>query len=288
MSFSYGKNKIYIILPVHNRRLVTEKFITCLVKQTYQNFQLILVDDGSTDGTSEMVKTYLPDTVILRGEGDWWWAGSLQRGINWLRKNQVEEDSIILMINDDTIFEADFLKNGQAILNNEPGAILLAQCYSLQSNTLIDAGVHINWSQFTFYQAKSKEEVNCFSTRGLFLFMKDVIKIGNFYPKLMPHYCSDYEYTIRAFNKGYRLITNKKLKLWVDETTTGFHTFNHIDSVLKRVKRYFSIKSTMNPFYLSIFIVLSCPLEYIPLNILRVWYTTAKFILKPLKNTRGD
>ncbi|MCK5537931.1 MAG: glycosyltransferase family 2 protein, partial [Bacteroidales bacterium] len=38
---------IYIILPVHNRKKITEKFIKCLVKQTYQDFKLILVDDGS-------------------------------------------------------------------------------------------------------------------------------------------------------------------------------------------------------------------------------------------------
>ena len=69
---------IYIILPVHNRKVTTEKFIKSLVAQTYKEFKLILVDDGSTDGTDKMVLSYIPDGIILKGDGNLWWAGGLQ------------------------------------------------------------------------------------------------------------------------------------------------------------------------------------------------------------------
>ena len=47
---------IYVITAVHNRIRITEEFINQLLMQTYKEISLILVDDGSTDGTSEMVR----------------------------------------------------------------------------------------------------------------------------------------------------------------------------------------------------------------------------------------
>lgn len=61
--------KIYILLPVHNRCELTRHFIECLKSQTYQNFHLVLIDDGSTDGTSEMVLSNLDTVTVVRGNG---------------------------------------------------------------------------------------------------------------------------------------------------------------------------------------------------------------------------
>lgn len=63
-------------------------------------------------------------------------------------------------------------------------------------------GVYADLKKLTFRQAKTKDEINCLSTRGLFLRVKDFKKIGGFYPKLLPHYLSDYEFTIRAYKKS--------------------------------------------------------------------------------------
>ena len=51
----------YILLPVHNRREITQKFIECLKSQTYQNYKLVLIDDGSSDGTAAMVQSQISD-----------------------------------------------------------------------------------------------------------------------------------------------------------------------------------------------------------------------------------
>jgi len=46
-----------VIIPTYNRRIFLEKAIQSVLCQTFCNFELIIIDDGSLDGTDEMVKT---------------------------------------------------------------------------------------------------------------------------------------------------------------------------------------------------------------------------------------
>lgn len=55
---------ISIIIPTYNRAHIIEKAITSVKNQSNGNWELILVDDGSKDGTEEVVKPYLIDTRI--------------------------------------------------------------------------------------------------------------------------------------------------------------------------------------------------------------------------------
>ena len=96
--------KIYVFLPVHNRRETTERFIQCLKMQSYQNYHLVLIDDGSTDGTEEMVRSQIEPLTVIKGRGDWWWAGALQQGYEWLRSEARKPSDVVLIINDDTQF----------------------------------------------------------------------------------------------------------------------------------------------------------------------------------------
>lgn len=249
------EKKIYILLPVHNRKSTTEKFIHCLLKQTFHNFLLILIDDGSTDGTSEMVLLYLPETVVIKGKGKWWWGGSLHQGYKWLKKNTSHGEDIVLIINDDVEFEPDFLENGIRFLETHEKALLLAQARSMQTKELHDTGKKIDWKHFTFRNALDGEEIDCLATRGLFLKVKDFLTIGGFHPIMLPHYLSDYEFTIRAKRKGFRLMTTQEVWLWMDEEKTGYHKVGGI-------KQVFSKKSAVNPVYLLSFILLACPWRY--------------------------
>ena len=49
---------ISVILPTYNRAKEIPKSIESILNQTYQNFELIIIDDGSTDNTQEVVARY--------------------------------------------------------------------------------------------------------------------------------------------------------------------------------------------------------------------------------------
>ena len=48
--------KISVIIPTYNRRLFLSKAIDSVLNQTYQDLELIIIDDGSSDKSAEYVK----------------------------------------------------------------------------------------------------------------------------------------------------------------------------------------------------------------------------------------
>lgn len=265
-----GMQKVYILLPVFNRRDITEKFIHCLKAQSFHNYYLVLIDDGSTDGTSEMVESLIQPITVIRGKGDWWCFGSFQQGIDWLKQSVVDGNDIVLMINDDVTFENNFLETAVHLLNFMPSTLLLAECLSEQTGEFLASGVNANLKTLKFNPAKSQDEINCLSTRGLFMRWQDLLKVGNFYPHLLPHYTGDYEFTMRAHRKGLRLRTEPNLRLWLNEDTTGYQDYSDL-SFAEFLRKFFSKKSMFSPIYWTPFIILTCPNIWIPINVTRVW-----------------
>lgn len=270
--------KIYILLPVHNRRAVTERFIDCLAAQTYTDYHLILIDDGSIDGTADMVRAKIKELTVLTGRGDWWWAGSLQQGINWLEQHGVADQGIVVFANDDITFDADFLQKAVGILDNLNAALLLPYLRDDKTGLPQETGVDADLQKLTFNPATSPDKINCLSTRGLFMRMADLRRVGGFHPKLLPHYLSDYEFTIRAHSKGLKLVTSADIAIQLDREQTGCRSLENLDFI-DFIKRYFSKRYVSNPIYWSTFILLTIQKSHIPGHLFRLWVSTVKMLL---------
>jgi len=264
------KPKIYILLPVHNRRATTRNFVASLSAQSYRNFHLVLIDDGCTDGTVEMVRETVGALTVISGNGNWWWAGSLQQGYLWLKLRALDASDLVLIINDDTEFEADFLQNAVGLMQGRDRTMLLAWCYCRDTGKLLEAGVHVDWSRLSFDLAASPSEINCLSTNGLCMSLYDFLATGGFRPALLPHYASDYEFSIRAHRKGMKLVSDPAWHLKLDQNASGYHQLD-VGCFFESLRRIFTKKSTHNPLMLTAFVLLSSPWRYKTANLYRVW-----------------
>jgi GT2 family glycosyltransferase len=270
-------DKFYILLPVHNRREITRSFVQCLQVQSHPGYHLVLIDDGSTDGTADMVRESIHSLTVLHGKGDLWWAGSLQKGLDWLTERETDDSAIVLFINNDVTFGPDYLSSACSVMKNRSGLLLLSRYSSDGGNVISESGVIADLKRMSFRAANAGEEINCLSTRGLFIRFGDIRIIGDFHTRVLPHYLSDYEYTIRAARKGMRCETSERVFLCPNHDTTGYHEFKE-PGFLRFLKRYFSIKSVLNPIYLSVFAILSAPKPWILPNLARIWFRCAKII----------
>jgi len=260
---------IYTLLPVHNRRQTTARFIQCLKKQTYKHYHLVLIDDGCTDGTAEMVRSEIKALTVIKGKGDWWWGGALQQGFLWLKSQKVDPSELVLLINDDTEFEIGFLERARAILDGKTKTLLFAQNIGRQTFRPM-LGFRTDWRRLRIETVTNSGRVDCFSTRGLFMRVEDFFTIGGFHPHLLPHYGSDTEFTLRARRKGMNLVTDPSLRLYFDEETSGSESLPSA-SLTDFLRIYFSKKSRHNPLMWTMFIALACPWKWKLINWGRVW-----------------
>lgn len=104
----YKKIKVRIVAPVHNRRLITLQCLKSLSRLNSDGLEIgiIIVDDGSTDGTSEAIKNEFPAVEIIEGDGELWFTEATNVGI---RAALNHSPDYVLTINDDEVFDADFL-----------------------------------------------------------------------------------------------------------------------------------------------------------------------------------
>jgi GT2 family glycosyltransferase len=270
--------KVFILLPVHDRRETTRRFAECLAAQKLKTHQLVLLDDGSTDGTADAVRALVPNAVVLTGTGDWWWGGALQRGYQWVRAQELSANDVVVTINDDTELPPEFLETGCAILRARPRTLLQAYAVDLHTGALVDGGAHVDWRRLSITAAASPAEVNCLSTNGLFLRATDFVALGGFRPRRLPHYLSDYEFTLRAAREGFALLVDPSLRLRTDTAKSGFRDFSKLP-FREFLARYFSIRSTMDPRTWTAFVALACPWPWKAWHFVTVWRIAAAAVV---------
>lgn len=272
---------VYVVLPVHNRRAVTGVFCDCLARQTYSKFVLVLVDDGSTDGTAELVAGYPFRKHICRGDGNLWWAGGLRLGMTRLASLHPSHDDVVLLVNDDTSFDDDFFEKAvQEIGRIGDRAMLSVPVLFRDSGRKAEGGFVCDWPHFTFRDYGSHpEKIDCASTRCLFVRYEDLRRCGRFRPGLLPHYLSDLEFTIRARRRGISIQPACTLVCYSMEYSTGMHRLP-TGGFISVLRYMLSPRFSANPVHVFMFILLAAPPLWKPVCWLRAAYSTSVFFLK--------
>lgn len=249
----------YVITAVHNRYAITRRFINALKLQTFKDIHLILVDDGCTDGTSQMVQEEYPESTILYGDGNLWWGGALQLAYKELLARELDDDDVIFFVNDDSRWQQDYIERAISILKKYPTCLLTGCGYGVNTKKFLDGPIEFNLKNGAVKLLAPGSRSNCASTRSLCLLYGVLKKVGGFHPILLPHYASDYEYTIRSARKGYPIISDESLKYEFSEDTTGDNSHKNIS-----LKKVFSKRSKLNPFYKLSFILMIAPIYRLP------------------------
>jgi glycosyltransferase involved in cell wall biosynthesis len=89
---------VSVILPTYNRAHIVSKALQSVLSQTYRNFEVIVIDDGSTDNTKEIITTIAckdPRVKYFRNNENKGQAGALNVGIN------LAKGELIAFIDDD-------------------------------------------------------------------------------------------------------------------------------------------------------------------------------------------
>ena len=218
-----NSSDLCIIIPTFNRK----KQLSVLLRQFKQQklngipFTIVVVVDGSTDGTIELLESEFPEVIIVKGSGNWWFTRSLNEGCKYAV--DVLNAKLILTINDDVQLPDTFL---QKIMDNyaECGSnsIIGASSYSASKPSVITfSGIrHKNpwtlkhYKYINSYVPKEPGDLKGIATsvtlptRGT-LFPAKVLKDLNYLDeKYFPQYASDHDVVFRAAKKGVNVFVS--------------------------------------------------------------------------------
>ncbi len=263
---------LYIIVPVFNRISSTLSFIKSLYAQEFKNFTLIVVDDGSTDGTREIIENKYPKTVILEGSGDLFWGGGINRGLEYVERFARKND-YIAFANNDVIIDNNTIKVlVKELEKNNKG---IYHCVTISNNKAISSGAKIlNWPffitrhpfrgcEYSTIKDKSNVEIDLMTARFVVFSIRILEKVNRIDEKNFIHYAGDNDFslTLKKYNIKTFIVPNSKC--FVDESKTGENprTIRYVKQVFNSFN---SVRSTNN---LSVRFKLGlkhCPRIYLP------------------------
>lgn len=279
-----NKSTIYIICGVHNEIERLRRLLKCFGNQTFKNYKLVIVDDGSTDGTENFVRENYQDAIFIKGDGKLWWTGSLYVAVEKILQLAKDGD-FILTINNDCVVTRDYLENIYRCAQKYKDSITGSLVVDIKDKeTISDAGVRIHWENYRFENIGPKKisqiknfetvekKIDTLSTKGTLYPVKVFKSIGNFDRKHLPHYISDYEFACRARKHGFKLLLYYNAKVYneVDRTGIGMNISDKL-TIREILQLLFSRRSRINMVDHFWFVILCCPRKY--------WWQNLKILL---------
>jgi cellulose synthase/poly-beta-1,6-N-acetylglucosamine synthase-like glycosyltransferase/peptidoglycan/xylan/chitin deacetylase (PgdA/CDA1 family) len=95
---------VAVIVPAFNEEVGIERSVRSIAAGDYPDFEVVVVDDGSTDRTAELVQALELDSVRLVRQENAGKAGALNTGI------ELSDAEIVVMVDGDTLFEPETIR----------------------------------------------------------------------------------------------------------------------------------------------------------------------------------
>ncbi|MDZ7776430.1 MAG: glycosyltransferase family 2 protein [Bacteroidales bacterium] len=219
-----------VVIPVHNSIGYTKqclKNIVPLINQLNENSlktEIIVVDDGSADGTSDYIRNNYPSVHLLSGDGTLWWSGGAQKGMDYAL-DHLQTDFILWWNNDILASEDYFTQLADLLKNSSEDVVYGSKIYNAEAPQKIwtyGGFFHSIWGHsYTFGRGESDGpefskaiEADWLPGMGTVLSKEIIKKTGRINIIEFPQYHADVDYTYRAKLAGYKVMVIPELKIW--------------------------------------------------------------------------
>lgn len=266
---------IVTVIPVHNRKSFTYECLKALERQTYRHHKIIVVDDGSTDGTDAMLKNDFPGVSVLKGNGNLYWTASVNMGI---RAAIADGADFVVTMNNDGYPEQDFLEKMMDATRRKGSALFCAYDIDATSGKPYYGGEIVNWTWATsrYLLEELKEEdrhglykVSFAAGRGLFIPVEVFGRIGLFEEKKFPHYMADYDFACLAIRHGFDVYCNYDAKFYTYSDESGQMNNTRKKNLKNYCNHLFGIKGGGNLKNYTIFTFRNSPPALVPIHLVK-------------------
>lgn len=97
--------KVSVIIPNYNAKKYIEDCLISLRQQSYEDFDVYLVDNDSTDGSVEIVEKEFPEVNVVKLDSNYGFSRAANEGLLRTKKSE-----FVILLNADTKADKDFVK----------------------------------------------------------------------------------------------------------------------------------------------------------------------------------
>ena len=193
---------ISVIIPNYNHYLYLNQRIDSVLNQTYQDFELILMDDCSTDNSRDIIEQYRNHPKISHIIYNKKNSGSTFK--QWEKGIRLAKGEYIWIAESDDWADKEFLEK---LIKNTDNNTSISFCQSKrvwssdEVSSLTPKNTHIKYVGSDFIKQKMVY-YNTIENASMAIFAKDKVDLSWFEPIGKMKYCGDWLFWIKLLEKG--------------------------------------------------------------------------------------
>lgn len=289
--------KYTVVIVTYNRLGLLKECLQCIENQVLGFDNVVIVDNKSTDGTSEYLKKYVDKYDVLFEEVNGGGAKGFKDGVEYAYNNL--ETDYILLIDDDAMLSTDYLQLIDYAIKNNPdcyafsGTVITDEKIDLTHRKRLSKGLRFDMVPIPVHQYNADSfEYDLSTFCGLF-FKKDLIKHIGFPKDEYFIWFDDTEYSLRIrrhtkimnINKA---VINHKTKLPSPNSPLSWKGYYGIRNNGDVIMRY---GTRINLLFFKLTVYRACLKEYICFlftNDVKFKYNSKLYVnaLRDLKNKK--
>jgi len=275
---------VSVVIIGKNEKDTIEKCILSIFNQSYPNFEIIYVDDKSTDNTLEKAQQ-LRNILDLKKNCKRYLTLSVETNFPSKNRNigiKASKGGIIAFIDGDCIAEHDWLANLHEQFSTKVGIVGGPITLAHSKNTITTKAIDLVLASYLgsggsalFYQIKGDREVDEVPAGNMVVYKRLLEKFGGFDENLRYNEDSDLCYRLRE--EGYRIIYSAKARIY---HFIGIDSYTDFMSYFKRYGFERGKNTARSSKFLTLFNLLSLALVVSALSLvmLSFFISTAPII----------
>jgi GT2 family glycosyltransferase len=225
-------NQPFLVLVVlnFNRREDTLKCLSSVKQNTYNNYKVILLDNNSTDGSIQAVRSTYPEVQIIELNENRGYAGNNNVGI----KAALEEGADwVFVLNEDTILDPECLSNMVITAESDPQIGILGPMvyHHDEPDVIQSAGGMLGPNWESIHLAKNELDVGQFDRSHpvewisgcAIMVRRAAIEQDGMIDERFFYYWEETEWCLRIGKAGWRIVHVPQAKIWHKGVQRDYH-----------------------------------------------------------------
>jgi GT2 family glycosyltransferase len=225
IQMSLSEPRVSIVILNWNSYQVTLDCLVSLRNMDYRNFEMVLVDNGSVDGSPARLLENVPEIRLIRNATNLGFAGGCNAGIRDAIRRGTD---YVLLLNNDTIVAPDFLSQLVRVAGSDEkiGAVSPKIFFFDHPDRLNYAGgEHRRWRLFPkVFGLRQLDDGRydkirkvSFLTGCAFLIKAEVVRKIGVLEEVYFHFYEDIEWSLRVLKAGYKTMYVPSSVIWHKE-----------------------------------------------------------------------